>query len=223
MTNGTLLIRLQGLMQSWDTQKTFRDKGSGSYPSKSGVCGLIMSSMGVTSRRINDENREVIKSIFSLSMGVRIDNRGKILKDFHTASGFITLDGSTKDNPEISNRYYLNDANFLVALNGDIKLLAKINEKLKHPIFHQFLGRKCCVPSSYIWIPDGLKTGVSIEEALKNEPYLKNKQTKKIKLVLESDGSELVIFTLYDNPVLEDDRVIYSSRKITEKYYTIGE
>ena len=36
-----LLLRLAGPMQSWGTDSKLQDRGSGEYPSKSGVIGLI--------------------------------------------------------------------------------------------------------------------------------------------------------------------------------------
>ena len=89
---------------------TFRNKTYGFYPSKSSVIGLIASSLGY--RRDDDEK---IVRLNELDFAVRVDQQGNLLRDFHIAQKY-TEKGKFERN-YVTNRYYLEDAVFVVALS----------------------------------------------------------------------------------------------------------
>lgn len=74
----TLLLRLAGPLQSWGTDSKFEVRRTENEPSKSGVIGLVAAALGI---RRNEE----ISELNSLRMGVRVDQEGKLMRDFHTA------------------------------------------------------------------------------------------------------------------------------------------
>lgn len=163
-----LLLRLAGPMQSWGTQSRFTNRDTELEPSKSGVIGLLCAAMGIPR---NDTVN--LKRLAQLKMGVRIDREGTIKRDFHTAQNVAKAGGGKPKTCEPSDRYYLADAVFLVALLGSIELLDEINTALQNPTWQLFLGRKSFVPSLPIWLNDGLQSNAqSLEDALKNYPYL---------------------------------------------------
>ena len=85
-----------------------------------------------------------------------------MLKDFHT----VQVPG--EKHPEVSYRYYLSDAVFLVALESDDKLLLEsIASALQKPVYPLYLGRKSCPPTLPIVL--GVKDE-DILTALKTEP-----------------------------------------------------
>ena len=67
----TLLLRLEGPMQSWGTQSRFRDRDTGLEPSKSGVIGLLCAALG----RLREEP---VGDLTGLRFGVRADKPGTL-------------------------------------------------------------------------------------------------------------------------------------------------
>jgi len=155
----TLLLRLVGPMQSWGTTSRFDQRDTGKEPSKSGVVGLLAAALG-----IDRENWTDLEPLTHLSMGVRHDRPGIPKRDFQTAGCAVTdsiirADGTqAKDGGVVSQRDYLADAAFLVALEGhDRALLEKAHTKLKNPAWPLALGRKSYLPSEPIWIENGVQ------------------------------------------------------------------
>ncbi|MCW5968618.1 MAG: type I-E CRISPR-associated protein Cas5/CasD [Blastocatellales bacterium] len=147
----TLLLRLAGPMQSWGTQSRFSIRDTGLEPSKSGVFGLLCAALGVT----RDDEATLKQLRENLVMGVRVDREGIMKKDFHTAKDVAKASGSGRKETEISDRWYLADADFLVALESeDEAFLHKINDALARPVWQIFLGRKSFVPSQPVRLLD---------------------------------------------------------------------
>jgi CRISPR system Cascade subunit CasD len=108
-------------------------------------------------------------------MGVRVDREGVPMRDYQTIGGdrdpkkakksVRVADGGFRDNPIVSPRYYLSDAVFLIGLEGEHDLLARIHRALKNPVWPLALGRKSFVPSLPVYLPDGLEER-ALREAL---------------------------------------------------------
>ncbi len=126
----TLLLRLAAPMQAWGVDSKFDTRSTGREPSKSGVIGLLAAALG--RRRDAD-----LSDLNALRFGVRIDQEGKLLRDYHTVHG---------EDAYITNRYYLADACFLVGLEGETSFLEQLSDALLHPAFPLFLGRRSCPP-----------------------------------------------------------------------------
>jgi CRISPR system Cascade subunit CasD len=148
-----VLLRLEGLMQSWGIESRFTDRHTEAEPSKSGVIGLISSALGRS-------REEKIEDLVQLKMAIRVDREGEILYDYHTtldvlraeAKGKIT---SSKLETVLSRRFYISDACFLVGLEkNDDALLRDIIHSLKNPNWPLFLGRKSYPSSSPICMTD---------------------------------------------------------------------
>lgn len=183
----TLLLRLCAPMQSWGTQSRFTVRDTGFEPSKSGVLGLLCAALG-----IDREDDDGLQPLTFLRMGVRVDKEGVLQSDYHTAKNVRMANGKTKDT-ELSTRYYLADACFLVGLESeDPALLEKIQAALKKPVWVLFLGRKAFVPGEPVWLEDGLRIGEDLETALKNYPPLRKIEKGKLRLVLEDKSGPIV-------------------------------
>jgi len=166
-----LLLRLEGLLQSWGLRARWDVRDTGDEPSKSGVVGLLGCALGYPSRdpRLEELDQE-------LTMGVRVEHAGGILSDFQTVSGVLTtaiggVKGSLQDpSTIISPRRYLQDAAFLVALQGATHMLERCAHGLAHPRWPVFLGRKACPPTRPVL--EGLVESYdSIEDALRYHPW----------------------------------------------------
>jgi len=186
-----LLLRLAGPMQSWGVQSRFDVRDTGLEPSKSGVVGLLCAALG---RR----RPEPIDDLAGLTMGVRVDCEGLLLRDYHTAgkSGYLKASGQIERKKLIiSTRYYLADARFLVGLEGeDLALLASLHRALRDPHWPLYLGRKAFPPAEPIWLSDGLRLNQGLLDAFKSYPWLgvnPDRKPERVRMVVEdSAGSE---------------------------------
>ena len=152
-----LLLRLAGPLQSWGVKSRFTVRATELAPTKSGIIGMLAAAVG---RRRTDP----IEDLLSLRFGVRKDQPGRVIRDFHTAR---TLDG--KESMPLSNRYYLADAVFLAGIEGDRALLEGLDEALRHPFFPLYLGRRSCPPTHPVSL--GLREA-GLLDALRAEPWL---------------------------------------------------
>lgn len=136
----TLLLRLHGPMQSYGIESRFEFRETTLEPTKSAVVGLLCCALG-------RDRSEPVDDLTSLDMAVRVDAQGRIDEDFHTAQNVITAQGSIKES-QLSYRYYLHDASFLVGLQSqDRQSLERLHAALMDPHWILFLGRKSCPPS----------------------------------------------------------------------------
>ena len=136
-----LLLRLAGPMQSWGVQSHFTHRDTGLEPSKSGVIGLICAALGKPRDENHPDNvgKPPLEHLAKLRMGVRVDREGLVKKDYHTANKVMKAGGKpfvgTKDT-ELSTRFYLADAAFLVGLESDNdELLRELDDRLQRPVW----------------------------------------------------------------------------------------
>jgi len=177
----TLLLRLTSPLQSWGVNSKFDWRYTERMPSKSAVIGLIASALGIK------RNGDINENICDLLFGVRVDNEGMLLKDFHTVQN---PDNKTKK--IVTNRYYLADAVFLAGLEGDVSLLSEIEQALRFPVFPLFLGRRSCPPEGQVVL--GIREK-SLLDALREEPwlvseYMQKKAPSQISLRIFADAEE---------------------------------
>lgn len=197
MTTRTLFLRLEAPLQSWgDHLSKFVFRHTFHFPTKSGVLGLICAALGETRESATEKTLPILNTLL---MGVRIDQPGWLLTDYHTVGAGLG-NWSAEDKIKITQktgeletfvtyREYLCDASFLVALQqaGDdssADLLYEIAEALKSPKFTPYLGRKSCPPSAPLLLegdslandeqvianPDE-NTFASLEDALRFIPW----------------------------------------------------
>ncbi len=206
----TLLLRLGGAMQSWGVQSRFGVRDTGLEPSKSGVLGLVCAALGID--RTDDQS---LVPMAALRMGVRVDREGILKVDYHTAKDVLKAGGGIKDT-ELSNRYYLADALFLVGLeSNDLMVLEHIHDGLHDPVWPLYLGRKAFVPGESIWLADGLKPGVALEDALKEYHSLSARPTtKELRLILEDQQNGSIVRS--DQPLsFEQGNRRFAPRRLT--------
>ena len=180
----TLLLRLGGPLQSWGVDSKYDIRRTQREPTKSGVIGLIASAMG--------RNRaDSIDDLVNLRFGVRVDQPGRLHKDFHMVK-------KDKKTSYLTYRYYIEDAVFLVGLESeDEYIVQNIGEHLKNPSFPLFLGRRSCPPTMPLYL--GIRSG-SLEEILRSEPWLadlwrQKRLSDELGLYVETDkrtGTETV-------------------------------
>ncbi|GAA2689096.1 MULTISPECIES: type I-E CRISPR-associated protein Cas5/CasD [Actinosynnema] len=195
----TLLLRLGAPLQSWGTSSRFVRRNTDRAPSRSGVLGLLAAAQG---RLRTDPLGELL----GLRVGVRVDQPGRLERDFQTAR---TRDGATS--MPLSYRFYLADAVFAVAVEGDRALLEALREVLRRPVFPLFLGRRSCPPAGKLL--HGIHDE-SLVDCLERHPWLaspwvqRNHRAPTVDLDVVTDcaaeepGAELV----RDEPLSFDPR-----------------
>lgn len=166
MSVATLLLRLQGPMQSWGTTSRFDERDTQLEPSKSGVLGLVCAALG-------RDRSAPVDDLAALRMGVRVDREGVPMRDYQTATGVVIAATGKADlgRTVVSPRYYLADAVFLVGLEGARDVLERIYAALRAPVWPLALGRKSFVPSAPLYLPGGL-VDVPLQQALSQWPAL---------------------------------------------------
>lgn len=175
----TVLLKFSGPLQSWGTDSHFETRHTDSHPSKSGVIGMIAAGLGY--RRDDDEK---LAGLNGLDFAVRVDQVGEILRDYHTAHKY-------KGNGEfertyVTNRYYLQDAVFVVALGSDDdELIDDVKTAVTAPYFPLFLGRRSLPPTADLFLDIVDKDAVS---ALKEYPWQASKWYRR------DHGSRVQIF-----------------------------
>ncbi|HEY5959206.1 MAG TPA: type I-E CRISPR-associated protein Cas5/CasD, partial [Polyangiaceae bacterium] len=119
---------------------------------KSGVIGLLGSALGM-----DRDDDETLTQLATLSMSVRVDREGRVLRDYHTVGG-RTFRGEpyfaygTSD-VIVTNRYYLMDACFVVGLSSDDRVLVeRLIQAIKNPHWPLFLGRRSCPPARNVFL-----------------------------------------------------------------------
>lgn len=163
-----LLLWLEAPLQSWGSSSKFGRRDTLPFPTKSGIYGLLLAALGASGPQ-----QELLASLSEFKQTViayrrmdRKDYQTPLLMDFQmVGSGYDSNDpwqrmlipkksdgspavgGGTK----MTYRYYLQDSFFAVIQEVDEELAPTLANALKDPVFELFLGRKCCIPTDFIY------------------------------------------------------------------------
>jgi len=210
-----IALFLDGPLQSWGYQSRFDRRTTLSYPTKSGILGMICAAMG-----IERDDVDALPELGRLKMKVFLFPGHTRMTDFHTVGGGFdkkthkqhkvkTADGKTRDTV-ITRREYLEGAKFGVVISGNHIQLEKISGFLKNPIWGIWLGRKCCTPASPVF--QGLFTHE--QDAL---DLLENRAGQKVaRVISEVDNFEDGTDSLMDIP-LDFGKRLFTIRRIQDE------
>ncbi|MFC6987169.1 type I-E CRISPR-associated protein Cas5/CasD [Streptomyces cirratus] len=163
-------------MQSWGGPSRYNRRDTQPRPTKSGVLGLLAAAAG--------RPREAsLTDLLGLDLGVRVDQPGSLLRDYQTVSDHrgLPLPSSQvnakgmqkKTSPAkytgVTQRYYLQDAVFTVALRGPSALLTTLDHAIRHPAFPLFLGRRSCPPTGPLSL--GVHPDAELTSVLESVPW----------------------------------------------------
>lgn len=193
-----LLMQLAGPLQSWGSSSRFARRSTEPAPTKSGVIGLLAAAQG---RRRDDD----LADLAELRFGVRIDQPGVSTRDFQTAHRFDT--GTAMP---VSERYYLADAVFVAAVEGDKRLIDDLHRALREPVFLPYLGRRSCPPARNVDL--GVRD-LPLMEALKREEWRaarwhqrrhRHERHVTLEALVEATSQDGPVDTLRDQPLSFD-------------------
>ena len=208
---GTLLLRLAGPMQAWGDESKYDIRGTKKEPTKSGVIGMIAAALGLPR-----DSKKIVSLAEKIRMGVRVDQPGTVIQDFHTArapkykkNGFLDYDEAgniiMEKSPYVTQRFYLSDAVFLVGLEcDDEELLKRIEYAIKNPLFPLFLGRRSCPPTLPVLL--GTESG-ELESALHDSPwiasdwYKEKKSCIRARIITETKKGQTAWYAQMDQPI----------------------
>lgn len=200
----TLLLRLAGPLQSWGDSSRFARRETRSEPTKSGVLGLLAAADG---RRRTDS----IEDLAALRFGVRVDQPGRLVRDFQTA-----IDWRTNDSMPLSYRYYLSDAVFVAGVEGDEVLLHGLAECLRKPTFPLYLGRRSCPAEGRVLLE---VVDESLDSALRAVPWQASDWYRRtagrevsLPLLLDAEGGA-ESGQRYDTETIRDVPLSYSPER----------
>ncbi|WP_019436509.1 type I-E CRISPR-associated protein Cas5/CasD [Streptomyces sp. AA0539] len=178
-----LLLRLAGPLQAWGDRSTFNRRETRPTPTKSGVIGLLAAASG----RAREDSLE---DLAPLTLGVRVDQPGTLLRDFHTVSDYrgrplpqagvsakgIQKPTSPAKHTHVTTRYYLQDAIFLAAVAGPRDVLLSLQHAVRHPAFPLALGRRSCPPTQPVCL--GVRD-TDAETALRETPWQVSRRARE--------------------------------------------
>ncbi|MFD5521561.1 type I-E CRISPR-associated protein Cas5/CasD [Streptomyces sp. NPDC127066] len=171
-----LALRLAAPLQSWGGPSRYNRRDTLPQPTKSGVLGLLAAADG----RAREAS---LADLLGLHLGVRVDQPGTLLRDYHTVSDHRGLPLPSakvdakglqkKTSPAkytgVTQRYYLQDAVFTAVLRGPAPLLAGLEHAVRHPAFPLSLGRRSCPPTGPVSL--GLRPDADLQEVLADVPW----------------------------------------------------
>lgn len=146
MAEPLLILRLEGVLQSWGEDAKWDTRSTALTPSKSGIVGLLACAMG-----LERGDPQIAALSDAMKLGIRADRPGIQTTDYHTVQGHPLRNAAGKPrsngNTLISRRQYLQDASFLVVIQVDDAWRERMVWALRSPKWCIYLGRKSCVPS----------------------------------------------------------------------------
>lgn len=149
-----LVLRLAGPLQSWGLRSSFNRRETNAEPTKSGVIGLLAAAAGLA-------REDPLDDLIPLRLGVRVDQAGTLLRDYHTVSDYrgrpllqsgVNAKGTQRPTSPVKHthvtvRYYLQDAVFVAAVAGPRALVDTLDHAVRSPAFPLALGRRSCPPT----------------------------------------------------------------------------
>lgn len=185
----TMLLKLAGPLQSWGLDSRFETRSTNRYPTKSAIIGMIAASLGYS--RDEDQN---IQRLNKLDFAVRVDQPGRLLRDYHIATKYKPNGAFERNYQTI--RYYLQDAVFVVAIGSkDSDLVELIADSMRNPYYQTFLGRRSCPMNADYFIE---VTDVDVITSISKVPWQAKQWYKR------QGNSELEVFA--DRHLVESNR-----------------
>ncbi|MFF7928786.1 type I-E CRISPR-associated protein Cas5/CasD [Streptomyces mirabilis] len=228
-----LVLRLAAPLQSWGGPSRYNRRDTLPQPTKSGILGLLAAADG--------RSREAsLSDLLGLHLGVRVDQPGTLLRDYHTVSDHRGLPLPSakvdakglqkKTSPAkytgVTQRYYLQDAVFTAVLRGPAPLLAGLEHAVRQPAFPLSLGRRSCPPTGPVSL--GLRPDADLQEVLADVPWQasahRRRQVRTPQVVLdatvEDPSGDLLVDDVPDTYSLKTGTV-FGRRAVRHLWVTI--
>lgn len=226
----SLLMWLEGPLQSWGVDSRFDRRETLPFPTLSGVCGLLCAALGA-----GGEQRELLARMTQVEWKVKAFHlpeaeAPEMLRDFHMVGGgydssdpwlnlFIPkkIDGKAPTGAsgvKLTYRYMLQSQAFAVFLTyADDALAHELWTALQQPVWSLSLGRRHCAPSEIIG--QGLFDTEEAAEA-RAAALADSKQRKfGFEVVAERNEEAGDVMVINDVPVCFGLHKVYRDRYVT--------
>jgi len=240
MSNPYLLLWLEAPLQSWGHDSKFGRRDTLSFPTKSGILGLVCCALGAGGEQCELLAKFSLLNHMTLSFvhtkkvngGHEPRDPEPLLKDFHmVGAGYDLKDpwqkfmetyksnGKPRESDgggtKMTYRYYLQDAVFAVIMEVPEDMAKILADALQNPVWDLYLGRKNCAPTDFIF--RGL---FGTQKEAQDEALIiaKGKKLAENFRVLDGDQSDKCqgeVFTLNDVPVQFGENKQYRDRFVT--------
>lgn len=251
MNTRYILMWLEAPLQSWGFDSKFNRRDTLEFPTKSGILGLVLCALGASG-----EQKELLERFAALKQTVisfRYKNGGifepklPYLHDFHMigsgyndkdmweslnipkkSDGSSAVGGGTK----LTHRYYLQNAVFAVLLEVPFDISDEIADALQNPTYPIYLGRRCCVPTDFVYrgnfdsADDAEQAALKIAKEKSVERNEAEHKTDKWELaedfrVVDGETEDGDSFTLNDVPIQFGTQKKYRDRRVTKINFKI--
>lgn len=239
----TLFLRLEGPLQAWGLRARWGERDTADAPTKSGVMGLLGCSLGLRRdntelRALSDALHMGVRVDLPGTLlrdyhttgggryGDVVHTGGTRFHDQPYAGGVLSPQISKgrikvkvnqntgEPETDTSDRYYLADASFLVALQGDPDIVVRCAEALQAPIWPYYLGRKSCVPAAPVFA--GVGQHDDLESALAVQP-LHPRSTTAPRLLIETGPGH---GNRQNDNIGTPSRRVFHPRYVAEHYWS---
>src|SRR6266568_3647243 len=142
--NRTLLLRLDGPLQSWSSPLT-AGRNAIQFPTATNLIGIIITAFGPGDGKAAAELR-------FLEAAVRADEPGRHVNDFESSKQRKKHPATATEDAwiRVLRRGYATDAVFTAAVVGSAETVELAASALARPWRQLFLGRRCCPPAAPI-------------------------------------------------------------------------
>ncbi len=241
MNSFYLLLWFEAPLQSWGSDSKFGRRDTQTFPTKSGVLGLLCSALGA-----GGEQREFLAEFAALNQTVISFVRGKqttdgglkqdrepLLRDFHmVGSGYdkqdpwtsLLIPKTSEGKPAVGGgakmtyRYYLQDAAFAVVLEVPADRAEVIAQAVQNPAWDVYLGRKNCVPTDFIYRGIFDNETVALEWAGSIAMEKQRIEDFRVLHGAIDEGGADEVFTINDVPVQFGQDKRYRDRQVSLIY-----
>jgi CRISPR system Cascade subunit CasD len=161
MSEKTVVLGLEGDLQSYGTSSKYYIRDTDGYPSKSAVVGIILAAMGT-----HHPDGDLLEALASMQMrvdGYRSKRSCGVLQDFHMVGSDheasvwdkqfqLQAEETTLSPTKMTWRRYLMGYKYKVVLTfADDALATMVRRSLTNPEGTLCLGRRTCLPSAPIY------------------------------------------------------------------------
>lgn len=236
-----MLLWFEAPLQSWGADSKFSRRDTLEFPTKSGVLGLVLCAMGASGEqkdllaRFSNLKQTVLSFQYDRDsllhdfqmIGSGYDSKNKWQKNFipKKADGDVP---TNSDGTKLTHRYYLQNAVFAVLLEVPADLTETIANALQNPVYPIYLGRRCCVPTDFVYqgefaseneAEQAAKEYAAKKSELRNEnlpDYAKKSLSLNFKVIDGDFPEKGDVFTLNDVPIQFGTQKMYRDRRVTK-------
>lgn len=165
-----LRLTFNGVMQHYSPPKYVVIAPSSTYyrtercPTKSAIVGLIGASFG-----FDRDSQRLVELLKKIDCKYSVARTGTVIVDFQTVrpignEKFRKVDGGSSTDAIIKRVEYLQNYVFDVYVGADDDTLKDIYGALTNPVYHQYFGKRSCVPSEPIITEFNLISGEELSD-----------------------------------------------------------